>query len=512
MTAYFMRTVEKGIPQFDKIFVISDLHLGGVRGFQIFNSGTELKKLIDHIRTLSEDEHVALIINGDFIDFLAEPRAEHFDPVGATRKLERIVNDGAFASAWKALKNLVSTPNRSLVVNLGNHDIELALPWVRARLLSLLAGADDAARGRITLAFDGTGFLCSVGNARVLCVHGNEVDDWNVVDYETIRRCGRDMQQGRAVESWVPNAGSQLVIDVMNDLKTRYPFVDLLKPEMQAVVPTLAALAPDQRDKLRATAAVAGRLAWDKLRRATGFLSAEEEDAARRAAARVGKAAIRPGSASRSAAGDLSVKGEVEFGGRKHAEALMAQAEDRFRQGIRPMSLIGDDERGQYLGFRSALVKLARGADVAEALREALKDLGEDRSFELHDEDKTFRELDELIGDNADFVIAGHTHLARALPRRKGRGWYFNSGTWARLIKLEKQVLDDEARFRAVFDTFSEGTMDALDAHPGLVLRRLTVVALWTDGVRTRGELHSVGTASADPLLSQVPNTCFSKV
>ena len=69
------------------------------------------------------------------------------------------------------------------------------------------------------LAFDGAGFLCRVGNATVLCVHGNEVDDWNITDYETIRRAGRDLQQGRSVEAWVPNAGTHLVIEVMNDIK-----------------------------------------------------------------------------------------------------------------------------------------------------------------------------------------------------------------------------------------------------------------------------------------------------
>src|SRR4029077_9541031 len=128
---------------------------------------------------------------------------------------------------------------RSLIINLGNHDLELALPWVREHLLDVLAGDSLTARGRITLFFDGTGFRCEVGTAQILCLHGNEVDPWNVADYEAIRRIGRDFYQGRTVEPWIPNAGTQLVIEVMNALKRRYPFVDLLKPEAQAGVATL---------------------------------------------------------------------------------------------------------------------------------------------------------------------------------------------------------------------------------------------------------------------------------
>ena len=73
-------------------------------------------------------------------------------------------------------------------------------------------------------------------------MHGNEVDAWNVTDHEAIRRIGKKLTHGRAVEPWVPNAGAQLVIDVMNSIKKTYPFVDLLKPETNAVLPALLAL------------------------------------------------------------------------------------------------------------------------------------------------------------------------------------------------------------------------------------------------------------------------------
>src|SRR6266566_9563984 len=56
------------VPQFDELYVISDLHLGGPSDFQIFNSGAELKRLIDYLCTISPDSKIALLINGDFVD------------------------------------------------------------------------------------------------------------------------------------------------------------------------------------------------------------------------------------------------------------------------------------------------------------------------------------------------------------------------------------------------------------------------------------------------------------
>ena len=101
-----------------------------------------------------------------------------------------------FEPVFVALQRLLKTPDRQLLVNLGNHDLELALPWVRAHLTQRLTGGDEAARARLVWVTDGTGVRCRVGNATVLCLHGNEVDSWNVTDFEQLRRIGRDRQFG----------------------------------------------------------------------------------------------------------------------------------------------------------------------------------------------------------------------------------------------------------------------------------------------------------------------------
>jgi UDP-2,3-diacylglucosamine pyrophosphatase LpxH len=480
-------------PQFDALYVISDLHLGGAAGFQIFDAGAKLTGLVDHLQTTEPAKRVALVINGDMVDFLAEKPALPFDPADAVAKLNRIVDDRSFAPVWRALQKFTAAKNRYLVVNLGNHDLELALPWVRAHLLEILSGGNDAARGRITLSFEGTGYRCRVGNAQVLCVHGNEVDDWNLTDHETIRRMGRDAVQERPVNDWVPNAGTQLVITIMNDLKKHYPFIDLLKPEKEAVVPAILALQPDQRDKVRAIAATAGRLFIDKFRRRTGFLGNELPLAD--AAGVVPANALSPGGRREGLA-----RRPPAFGDRAYADALLRETEERLKKNVSPLALVADDQRGEYLGLGSALRKFFRGAEAGEVLREALDQLGKDRSFIHSAEDETYTLLDEQVGSDVDVIAAGHTHLARSLRRKKGRGWYFNSGTWVRLIELKEDVLKNAGAFRQVFDAFKAGDMAALDNCPGLVKRQLTVVALWSDGGRTHGALRHVapeGTAFA---------------
>ncbi|HEX7722752.1 MAG TPA: metallophosphoesterase [Pyrinomonadaceae bacterium] len=495
-----------GVPQFDELYVISDLHLGGSPDFQIFNSGAELARLIDFLRVRNPDRKLALLINGDFVDFLAELPAHHFDPAGAVDKLRRIAQDPAFAPVFGALKDFAAQDNRQLVLTLGNHDLEFALPWVRANLLEILTGNNGQARGQITLAFDGAGFRCKIGNATVLCVHGNEVDPWNLADYERIRRLGREVIQGRPIESWIPNAGSQLVIDIMNDLKHKFPFVDLLKPETQAAVPILLALAPDQHDKLRAIGSTVRRLAWDKIRSATGFLGAAEQQGDLVGRTMAATDLLSNGTPNSFGTGDLATDRQ------QYAGSLLDDAEEMFNRDVSAVSLIGTDQLGSYLGLTSAIMRMFKGADTSEVLREALSDLRKDRSFDPTVEDSTFQLMDEQVGAGIDFIVSGHTHLARAMTRKKQPGWYFNSGTWARLIKLEDRVLSNADEFKNVFNAFKQGTMQALDAYPELVMRRLSVVAIWADNAGTHGELRQASLLPAEPILPEAPELRFTKV
>ncbi|MEX5219179.1 MAG: metallophosphoesterase [Nitrospira sp.] len=480
--------------QFDELHVISDLHLGGVKPFQIFGSTRELVALVEYLTKITVERQVGLLINGDFIDFLAEEPSAYFDPDGAVSKLNRILKDATFELIVDALSKFVRTKNRMLMINLGNHDLELALPWVREHLIQSLCGEDLEARGRLNIVLDGTGVLCQVGNALVLCLHGNEVDSWNVADFETIRRVGRDAQFGWPVEAWVPNAGTRMVIDVMNTIKRRFPFVDLLKPEAEAVVPTLLALDPSALPTLRDVASVAGRRAWDAARMATGFLG----DPIANTNGVISRAVEPPAAIMAGGAGRFS-----ERGGRVRADdellSLMEVVEIEARKGTVPMDLIKQDQDRQ-LGFWGATWKLISGKPMPEVLREALEDLDKDRSFDIEEPDDTFKRLDALVTSNIDYVVAGHTHLERALRRKSGRAYYFNSGTWARLIKIKKATRQDPVKFERVFNLLKGGSMEDLDKEPDLVIKRCSIVSVWTDpDGRTYGELRRMGAGQDQP-------------
>jgi UDP-2,3-diacylglucosamine pyrophosphatase LpxH len=448
------------IQEYDEVHVISDLHIGGRPGFQIFDSGSELGALISHLYQ-DTGKSVLLVINGDFIDFLAEDNAEYFDPAGAAGKLERIFADGAFKPVWGALKEFVKADKRRLIVNLGNHDLELALPWVQECFFREIAGDDAVARGRIAFVTGGQGVLCRVGKVRVLCAHGNESDDWNLVGQTDLQRMAGDCLKHREAEEWTPNAGTKLVIDVMNDIKKDYPFVDLLKPETGGVIPILLAAAPEHRAKLLKFVAVTPKLAKDKLFRFAGLLSGGEDDVAR---------------------DDWR---EVDD------QSLWREIESMHEGDIAPGRLDPGGAEARRLGLIDAAWSAVRGEDKVESLREALERLIKDRSFDLALKDDTYKYYDENIGPGVDVVIAGHTHLARAVPRSNG-GRYYNTGTWARLIHLSPQVLNNRKEFQRVYDALTAKKMQALDECEGLVMRRRTVAAVWRDGDVVRSELRNV--------------------
>jgi len=413
---------------FEQLSVISDLHIGGEEGFQIFSQGQLLASFIDDLRENSP-KNSALVMNGDSVDFLAEPSAKSFDPFNAIAKLDRIFGDKQFKPAWDSLRKYVKA--RHLIVTLGNHDLELALPWVKAHFVELLTDGDDALRSRITLSFDGSGFACTVGTSRVLCIHGNEVDTWNVTDYEALRRIGSDITQGRQVTEWTPNAGSKLVIDVMNEVKRRHPFIDLLKPEKEGAVRLLLVLDPDQRSKLRAVSEVAARRVWDGVRRAVGWLSvAEDEDLV-----------ITTDPLAR-------LVGRTES--RIDPEKLLDRAESLFREHDAVDLVYG--QQSQQLGWWDGLMAAIKRREPHEIAFETIKDIASAPTFDVGQHDADFNRIDEQVGPEYDVVIAGHTHLARALDRSRGRGRYFNSGTWAGLMRLTPTQLQSPAAFEPVFE------------------------------------------------------------
>lgn len=484
--------------QLEALHVVSDLHLGGVPGHQVFNQGASLGALIEHLAVHEPQDRVGLVLNGDIVDFLAAEHAAYFnEPNAAVEKLEAILEEEAFAPVWQALQRFVAVPGRALVLVLGNHDVELALPAVRARLLAHLSGGDAAAAARVRFAMDGDGYRCSVGDRRVRCIHGNDLDPWNKVDHDALRRIIEAQRRGGGARAGLlsPNAGTRFVVDVMNAVKAKYPFVDLLKPEDKAVLVVLASLHPP----LKASVEDLGKLSLSFV-----------EGLLKPAPTYLGGASL-PAEPSLD---DPRTAHHVLDRMRDHqemtsVETWLDQAVKDHRRGLRPVDL-GRSEA--MLGPVGYAVDLIAGRDPRDDLRETLKKyLAEDRTFQIDDErDATFRAADKAVDPSYHFIVCGHTHLERALRRK--RGAYFNSGTWIRLLKIPEEALASRAAFLPVHEALRSTSLEAVDAAKDLIQQPRTVVSIWAEGGRVKGELrHARGVDDPPgPPWQSVPGTCFS--
>jgi UDP-2,3-diacylglucosamine pyrophosphatase LpxH len=223
------------------VHVISDLHLGGAEAagdrpsFQMCSPQTQalLARFIDQLPdgTDATDSHT--VIAGDIVDFLAEEPFEAFtsDIGRAERKLHTILE--RTAPIWDALQRYVSKRNGALTLLLGNHDVELALPTIRQMLLNRLG------KGRVSFIYDNEAFTLGP----LLIEHGNRYDQWNAVPHDALRRMRSQLSRKQPVyPEFTELPGSRMVKDLINPLKQRYAFIDLLKPEIAAVLPMLAAL------------------------------------------------------------------------------------------------------------------------------------------------------------------------------------------------------------------------------------------------------------------------------
>lgn len=504
--------------RFDDLYVISDLHLGGPPDFQIFKQGRRLGSLLRRLARERPEREVALVINGDLIDSLAEPIGGYIAVENAEAMMERIYADPAFRPVWDGLAEFVRTPRRYLVVGVGNHDIELALPHVELSMRRRLGGADPAAQGRMLFATRGAGFACQVGQARVFCTHGNEVDGWNVVDHEALRRLAARLNAGLGFDraAWTPNAGTRFVVDVMNPIKRRNPFIDLLKPEANSVFAVLLTIDPGAVKAARdGLPVVTDRIRGELIKR--GLLAADDGDleaAPVEAAAAMAMEELL-GASLREAVGPAPRPTDVD--------ALLVELEEEVRQGRSASEAASREAMEGQLGWWDLIADRLRGVPKEEALRRALLDWVKDhRGFDIDTRDQVFRDVVARLGPAVDFVVTGHTHLERALEIEPGSGrYYYNSGTWVRLLRLSEDLVADPKVFAPVYQALKAGSMAALDEAvvpaPGggtapLLLDRTTVVGISAVEGATVGRLfHAVEDASGEAALEVVPGSEFRR-
>ncbi|MBO6936809.1 MAG: metallophosphoesterase [Deltaproteobacteria bacterium] len=408
------------------VFVISDLHIGGAyaaengddgsvagRGFRICTRVPVLAEFVRSLPALAGGP-VELVINGDFVDFLAEDHDGEFvsfisdEALAESVFLEIVERDLVL---FEALRELVDAGHRVTIL-LGNHDIELAYPRVTAALIDVLGGPTES------LSIEPYGQPLRIGDAWI--EHGNRFDGFNTITAEQLAR----LVAGDGGWADLP-PGSHLVATLMNPRKRELPFVDLLKPEQQAAIPVLLALDPTARTEL-------GRLLLLKWY------------ADRRIDARAQRGGLESMSSFDAGEDETDEPGPEDLifetlaaslGGQEEAAeflALIERDETEAERGLEPMSW------NEALGSVELLLS---SRPRITALWQALQALHRDLSFERSTEsDPRYLDAIEAIPD-ARWVVMGHTHLAKLhediLPGRT----YLNSGTWADLIPFPEHIL-----------------------------------------------------------------------
>ena len=409
-----------------RLIVISDLHLGGKAPYMMSHA-EELAKFIGGLSTrLSSDQQLELVINGDFIDFLALEPWESWPstPDAAAAKLAHVC-DSYFDTVFNALSHHLASGHR-LTILLGNHDIELALPTVQTALLRRLGVQwPDFVR------FVDDGSAWQVGG--VLIEHGNRYDPANRNDWERLRAARSQNSRGEAIANLVRvSPGSKIVTHVLNPLKTDYPFLDLVQPQGELLALLLLALEPSLA------------LSFRKLAQALRGAYLQARNPQGNSPGKTHQVGSRTGS-------ELDPELESLFGD-DYRRMRMGTTE---QVGLHEVSgILSQARKGSLKGFLSSGQPIP--PDRLTKLRALLRRLLPPADFFTPGGDPgPCGEAAKRIraATNSETILMGHTHLARS-GGPKDKATYINTGTWADLVTIPEDAVTGGQETLGVFEDF----------------------------------------------------------
>lgn len=202
-----------------KIIVISDLHLGNGGGYDIFAGADALPAM------LAAEKPDQLIINGDGVDFLLDD--EPIDGIDVDRAVQQA--KAIVAHSRAVLAAIGKVPE--VVVRLGNHDVELALPAVQTVFREAVGEHVEFVLG------DETKPLIHLNGVKILVTHGEHCDGNNRLQYRRLQT---------SIGRFRYPFGSHVVKRGLNPFKRdqKARFADLIKPDVQGGALTTALIYP----------------------------------------------------------------------------------------------------------------------------------------------------------------------------------------------------------------------------------------------------------------------------
>ncbi len=414
------------------VIIISDLHVGQNDDFDIFaapgsNKHALFTSFMDHVR--KQPNPIELVINGDFVDFLQLHPWNDLSRTTARKKIEDIVTKSP--SVFRDLGTFLSDPRHKLTILLGNHDVELAYPEVGKVLREAILSSSPKAADRYELLDKRTSHNPTVNGVLVHIEHGNRGDEWNWLNYDPLFI---DAELGTKKFKYPP--GTKLVYETMNAFKVKLRFVDLLKPEMPAVILLLMALKPGM------AILALPKVALSKLNSiSNGILSSLLQGLG---GAPLGETKKSPKQASVNArlADYYAAIRPVDFPGVDDVQWFLTTSEPANASGAEVLGPRFDYVRLKFLSWAFYHLNRFKAAQEGEAFYQR-----------NHPSTPDSKGAETCFEGNVKVVVFGHTH--EALKTEFTKGVYVNSGTWADVIRMPR---DDKDSMLAWLKTVANNT------------------------------------------------------
>lgn len=368
-----------------ELFILSDLHLAAERGGG-FQADTQLAACLRWI--LAEGRDSLVVLAGDVLDFLVSSNGKKATGFDLGERTREILDH--HPEVFEGLGELARSPRHRLVIMGGNHDPELIFPAVQETVERGLGLSFT--NPVIRWLVQGEALRLCVGNAVVLIEHGNVLDPWNRIDHSSLRSAfSLGSRNLLCASDYQPPLGSRLALEVMNELRHSFHWIDCLKPETEALLPLLMHFASRQQESILG-------LADDYLSMKTSALNRMN-----------------------------SPNPEKLYKGGKETED--SPRDQAFKAWV----------RGAYERKGPAIGNNRKDSNPVERLRLVS---GQDAYFEIDEPDYSSPYLRPVFERGTDLVVHGHTHSAKAYPI--GNGLYLNTGTWCQLMRLPKSYESDQ--------------------------------------------------------------------
>ena len=147
---------------------LSDTHIGGVAGSEIFQSAAELTALLQDLN--HHQGPVELVLAGDFLDLLRMG-----DPGQGEERVTATIARPDYQELFAALRSFTQAPGHRVVYLAGNHDAEVWWNIPIQRSLIEAGLVDDFA-----LSYSAS--FNSLPEQLIYCEHGNQFDPSNTLD------------------------------------------------------------------------------------------------------------------------------------------------------------------------------------------------------------------------------------------------------------------------------------------------------------------------------------------